>query len=46
MPANLENSAAATALEKVSFYSNFKKKAMTKKVQSTTLLHSFNMLAR
>ena len=40
MPANLENSAVATGLEKVSFHSNPKKKAMPKKVQTTTQLHS------
>ena len=40
MPANLENSAVATVLEKVSFHSNPKKKAMPKTVQTTTQLHS------
>ena len=33
-------------LEKVSFHSNFKKKAMPKNVQTTVQLHSFHMLAR
>ena len=36
MPANLENSAVATGLEKVSFHSNPKEKAMPKNVQTTT----------
>ena len=40
MPANLENSAVATGLEKVSFHSN------PKEVQTTTQLYSFHMLAR
>ena len=39
MPANLENSAVATGLEKVSFHSN-PKKAMPKNVQTTAQLHS------
>ena len=33
MPANLENSAAAKGLEKVSFHSNPKERAMPKNVQ-------------
>ena len=33
-------------LEKVSFHSNFKKKAMPKNVQTTVQLYSFHMLAR
>ena len=40
MPANLENSAMATELEKASFHFNPKKKAMSKNVQTITQLHS------
>ena len=40
MPANLENSAVATGLEKVSFHSNPKEKAMPKNAQTTAQLHS------
>ena len=36
MPANLENSAVATGLEKVSFHSKSQRKAITKNVQTTT----------
>ena len=39
MSANLENSAVVTGLEKVSFYSIPKKKAMPKNAQTTTQLH-------
>ena len=46
MPANVENSAVATELEKVSFFSNLQKEAIPKNVQTTTQLHSFHMLAR
>ena len=47
MPANLENSAVAITLEKVSFHSNLPpKKAMPKNVQTTAQLHSFHMLAK
>ena len=46
MPANLEHSAVAIALEKVSFHSNPKEKAMPKNVQITTQLHSSHMLAK
>ena len=42
MPANLENSAVATGLEKVSVDSN----PMTKNAQTVTQLHSFHMLAK
>ena len=42
---NLENSAVATGLEKVSFHSNPKKKAMPQNAQTTTQLHSFHTLA-
>ena len=41
MPANLENSAVATGLEKVSFHSNLKEgQAMPKNVQGTVVLVS------
>ena len=36
MPANLENSAEATGLEKVSFHSNPKERAIPKNVQTTS----------
>ena len=45
MSANLENSAVATGLEKVSFHSNCKK-AVPQNVQTTTQMYSFHMLAR
>ena len=45
MPANLENSAVAIGLEKVSFHSN-QRKAMTKNAQPTTQLHSSHTLAK
>ena len=45
MPANLENSAVTTGLEKlVSFQSQ--RKAMPKYAQTTTQLHSSHMLAK
>ena len=47
MPANLETSAMAIGLEKVSFYSNLpQKKAMPKNAQTTTQLHSFHILVK
>ena len=47
MPANLENSAVATGLEKVSFHSNPKEgKAMSKNAQTTAPLHSSHMLVK
>jgi len=46
MPANLENSAVATRLEKGQFLFQSQRKAMPKNVQTTTQLHSFHMLAR
>ena len=47
MPANLENSAVATGLEKVSFHSNqSQRKAMPKNTQTTAQLHSSHMLAK
>jgi len=45
MPANLENSAVATGLEKVSFHSN-PRKAMPKNAQTTAQLHSFHTLIK
>ena len=45
MPANLENSAVATGLEKFSFLRS-QRKAMPKNVQTTTQLHSSHMLAK
>ena len=44
MPANLENSAVATGLEKVSFHSQ--RREMPKNVQNTAQLHSFHMLLK
>ena len=41
-----ENLAVATGLEKVSFHSNPKEKAMLKNALTTTQLHSFHMPAR
>ena len=51
MPANLENSAVATGLEKFSFQSQkfsfqSQRKAMPKNVQTTTQLHSSHMLVK
>ena len=47
MPANLENSAVATGLEKFSFHSNSEgKAAMQKNVQTTTQLHSSHTLVK
>ena len=40
MPANLENSAVATGLEKVSFSFQSQRKAMPKNAQTTAQLHS------
>ena len=44
--AKVENSAVATGLKKVSFYSNSERRAMPKNVQTTEQLSSFNMLSR
>ena len=44
MPANMENSAVATGLEKFSFQSQIK--AMTKNAQTTTQLHSSHTLVK
>ena len=41
-----DKSAVATGLEKVSFHSNTKKRAIPKNVQTTVQPHSFHMLAR
>jgi len=49
MPANLENSAVATGLEKVGFHSNpkkKKKKVMAKNAQTTKQLHLPHMLVK
>ena len=47
MTANLENSAVATGLEKVSFHSNPKeRKAMPKNAQTTAQLHSSHTLVK
>ena len=46
MPANLENSAVATALEKGQFSYQSQRKAMPNNVQTTAQLHSFHMLAK
>ena len=47
MPANLENSAVATELEKIGQFSfQFQRKAMPKNVQNTAQLHSSHMLAK
>ena len=48
MPANLENSAVVTGLEKVSFHSNPKdwEMAMPKNVQTIAQVHSSHMLAK
>ena len=43
MPANLENSAVATGLKKVSFHSNLKERQGQRMFK---LLHSFHMLAK
>ena len=46
MPANLENSAVATGLEKGQFSFQSQRKAMPKNVQTTTQLLSSHMLAK
>jgi len=43
MPANLENSAVATGLQKVSFHSS-QRKEMPTNTQTTTQVHSSHML--
>ena len=46
LPANLENWAVATGLEKVSFSLQSQREAMPKNVQTTTQLHSSHTLAK
>ena len=46
MPENLENSAVATGLEKVSYHSNPKERKFQKSIQTTAQLHSSHMLAQ
>ena len=46
MLANLENSAVATGLEKVTFHSKLQRKETPKNTQTTTQLHSFHMLIK
>ena len=46
IPSNLENSAVATGVERVSFHSNPKKKAMPKNAQTTAQSHSSHMLVK
>ena len=46
MPANLENSAVATGLEKVSYHFNPKERQCQKDIQTTGQLHSSHMLAQ
>ena len=46
MPANLENSAVATGLEKGHFSFQSLRKAMPKNAQTTTQLHSSHVLAK
>ena len=46
LTANLENLVVTTGLEKVSFHSNPKEKAMPKYVQTTAQLHWSHMLAK
>ena len=46
MPANVENSAVAPGLEKVSFSFQSQRKAMPKNAQTTTQLHSSHTLVK
>ena len=46
MPANLENSAVATGLEKVSFHSNPKERQCQRMFKRPTQLHSSHMLVK
>ena len=46
MPANLENSAVATRLEKDQFSFQSQRKAMPKNTQTTAQLHSSHMLVK
>jgi len=46
MPTNLENSAMATGLEKVSLHFQSQRRAVPKNVQTTSQLHSSHILAK
>ena len=46
MPANLENSAVATGLERGKFSLQSQRKAMPKNAQTTTQLHSSHTLVK
>ena len=46
MPANLENSAVATGLEKVSFHSNPKERQCQRMLKLSHSLHSFHTLVK
>ena len=46
MTANMESSAMATALEKITFHFQFQRRAMAKNVQTTAQFHSFHMLGK
>ena len=46
MPANLESSAVATGLEKVSFHSNTKERQCQRMLKTTAQLHSSHMLVK
>ena len=46
MPANLENSAVATRLEKISFHFQCQRKTMSKNAQTTAQLHLFHTLVK
>ena len=46
MPANLENSAVATGLEKGPFSFQTQRKAMPKNIQTTAQLHSSHTLVK
>ena len=46
LPTNLENTAVATGLEKVSFHYKPKKQTMPKNAQTTAQSHSFHTLVK
>ena len=46
MPENMENSAVATGLEKISFHSNPKERQCQRMFKPTAQLHSSHMLAK
>ena len=46
MPENLEHTAVATGLEKVSFHSNPKERQMPKDIQTTANLYSSHTLVK